>query len=399
MAVSSSWLTGEPERRAHRARDGRRQRVRLASLAGAIFIASIVHARRAVALEGDQFVRYANEHRAANGVTPALTLSAIAEQAADERALSMAATDVFAHDFEPLSRRLELSGYCWSRYAEIILWEEGYPDVSIARFMRLWMNSYGHRAIILTPDYDRAGGSWARSVANDGKVYGVMYFIDSCATSSGDATRPAVTAQSPAAGAAGVPRTTAVTATFSEAVKAVSVSTFTLQSKATASIVSAAVGYDATARKAVLRPSTVLAAGQSYIARLSGSITDAAGNALAATSWTFTTTTSSDATRPGVKAHSPAAGAVGVPRTTAVTATFTERVKGVSTSSFVLRVKATGAVVSATVSYDATARKAVLRPASALGAGQSYIARLSSAISDAAGNALSATTWSFTTSP
>ncbi len=212
-----------------------------------------------------------------------------------------------------------------------------------------------------------------------------------------DATPPAVTARTPASGAVGVAPTTAVTATFSEAVKGVSTGTFVLRSKATGALVTASVGYDAARNEASLKPSTALASGASYAATLSDGITDAAGNPLTGTSWTFTTASPSDTTRPSLTARSPAAGAVGVPRTTAVTATFTEPVKGVSTSSFVLRVKATGAVVSATVSYDATARKAVLRPASALGAGQSYTARLSSAITDTTGNALSATTWSFTT--
>ena len=108
-----------------------------------------------------------------------------------------------------------------------------------------------------------------------------------------------------------------------------------------------------------------------------------------------------DSTSPTVTARSPLDGASGVGVSANVTATFSEAVQGVDPGSFTLVDATTGAPVSATVTKPGTSNKWVLNPAASLVAGTRYTATLtggtSSGIRDAANNALTTTSWSFTT--
>jgi hypothetical protein len=110
-------------------------------------------------------------------------------------------------------------------------------------------------------------------------------------TVTSDATRPTVVAKSPAPSATGVSRSTNIKAKFSEQVRSSTVTTSTvrLQDTATGSIVPASVVYDTGTRRAILDPSSRLAARRTYKVLVSSSIRDRAGNRLRATSWTFKT--------------------------------------------------------------------------------------------------------------
>jgi hypothetical protein len=100
------------------------------------------------------------------------------------------------------------------------------------------------------------------------------------------AVTPAVTGESPAPGATGVPTGAAATATFNESVT-VSAANFTLSSPSGA--VAAAVSYNDATHTATLTPSAPLAAGTTYTGTVSG-VKDAAGNTMAAPfNWSFTT--------------------------------------------------------------------------------------------------------------
>lgn len=101
-----------------------------------------------------------------------------------------------------------------------------------------------------------------------------------------------------------------------------------------------------------------------------------------------------DITAPTVVSRTPTNTTRGVAADSNVTATFSEAVQP-GTISFVLR-DASGTLVPADVSYDATSRTATLNPVANLAPGSTYTATLSGA-SDAAGNAMAATTWSFST--
>jgi hypothetical protein len=104
-----------------------------------------------------------------------------------------------------------------------------------------------------------------------------------------------------------------------------------------------------------------------------------------------------DQTAPVVIHRTPRAGATGVGRGTLIRAYFDESVRNVSSSSFVLRDAATGALIPATVTYDATELRATLRPESDLRPGRTYRARLGRAIRNVDGLQLAATSWTLKT--
>ena len=201
---------------------------------------------------------------------------------------------------------------------------------------------------------------------------------------------PTITGRTPAANATNVARTTNVTVKFSEAVSGVNTTNLWLTSP-TGAKVAAAVSYNATTRTATLNPTASLALGTRYTVRLSSGIKDVRGNPLTATTWAFTTDPA-----PRVTGRSPAVNATNVARATNVTAKFSEPVSGINTTTVKLTNRA-GATVGAVVSYNATTRTATLNPKASLAAGSRYTVRLSNGIKDARGNALAATTWSFTT--
>jgi hypothetical protein len=159
------------------------------------------------------------------------------------------------------------------------------------------------------------------------------------------------------------------------------------------------VTYDAALRIATLVPSAPLAAATVFTVAVSGTVTDAAGNRLAPTSWTFTTAAPpppKDLVAPSTTGRTPASGAKQVSRAATVTATFSEPVIGLSVTSMTLKTSK-GATVSAAVTYNATTRVATLHPTATLAKRARYTAALTSGITDGAGNRLSAQSWSFTT--
>ena len=217
-----------------------------------------------------------------------------------------------------------------------------------------------------------------------------------------DTIAPTVTGRTPASGATGQAVASKVTATFSEALAAGSVSgaTFTLKNAAGTTI-SSSVAYDTATRIATLTPTASLAFGTTYTATLSGgtaAIRDVSNNPLASTSWSFTTVAAPDTTAP-TATTSPAANATAVSPTGNITATFSENTTGVSGTTFTLK-NAAGTSVAAVVTYNATTRVATLDPTATLANSTTYTATLTggaAAIRDTANNALVTKTWSFTT--
>ncbi len=189
-----------------------------------------------------------------------------------------------------------------------------------------------------------------------------------------------------------------VTGTFSEAVTGVSGTSVTLRAgtAATGPQVAAAINYNASKREVTLKPNARLNPDTVYTVRIGAGITDIAGNPLVATSSSFLT-----GPAPSVIARTPAENAKKVSRSANITATMSEAVVAakVTGTSVTLRpgTGTTGASIPAVVSYNATTRTITLNPNSTLAAGSRYTVRLESTITDAAGNPLPATSWSFTT--
>ena len=119
---------------------------------------------------------------------------------------------------------------------------------------------------------------------------------------------------------------------------------------------------------------------------------------------TYVATYAVDVTPPQAIAESPTPGSTAANVTVLPTVTFSEAMtaSSISTSTFQLR-DASNNLVSASVSYDAGSRSAILTPTSALASNTVYTATLLGGASgpratDASGNALAASvTWSFTT--
>ncbi|MCV0377497.1 S8 family serine peptidase [Microbacterium sp.] len=104
-----------------------------------------------------------------------------------------------------------------------------------------------------------------------------------------------------------------------------------------------------------------------------------------------------DTAAPALSGRSPAPGALRVNyEAPAVVATFNEPVTGVSGSTFVLKSSA-GTAIPSTVTYDASARRATLKPSVHLAGEATYTAILTSGIKDPTGNAMATTSWTFTT--
>ena len=110
-------------------------------------------------------------------------------------------------------------------------------------------------------------------------------------------------------------------------------------------------------------------------------------------------TASADTTPPVVVSTSPVDGATGVAASSKVAATFSESLDPttVSSSTFTLS-RNGGGSVAATVTYDAATETATLSPSAPLAPGAVYTARVTTGVSDLAGNYLAADrVWSFTT--
>ena len=102
---------------------------------------------------------------------------------------------------------------------------------------------------------------------------------------------PTVTARTPASGATGFSRTANITATFSEAVTAVSASTFTVRKRSGEAAYAATVSRNGTTNQWILNPSATLPSKTQFTVTLTGgasAIRDAVGNPLVTTSWHFT---------------------------------------------------------------------------------------------------------------
>ncbi|RKZ18947.1 hypothetical protein DRQ50_03070, partial [bacterium] len=217
-----------------------------------------------------------------------------------------------------------------------------------------------------------------------------------------DTTPPQVTETSPADLDLDVAVGTTVTATFDERLEPATVNTtsFTLTPQG-GSVLPATVLWDSLTNVATLVPGASLDHSTIYEARVTTAVTDQDGNALAADHvWTFTTDPP-DLTPPVVTNTRPLDGSVDILAGQPVRATFSEAIDPatLTTSSFTVTPDG-GAAVSATVTWDASTMTALVTPADTLDWDTTYDARLTTAITDVAGNPLATDeVWTFTTRP
>jgi|tagenome__1003787_1003787.scaffolds.fasta_scaffold20985821_2 hypothetical protein len=216
----------------------------------------------------------------------------------------------------------------------------------------------------------------------------------------GDTVAPTVASRTPASSAGSVLTTANVVVTFSEPVQGVTTSTFTLTGPATTIPIDAALTHNNANTKYTLNPTTDLATGTTYTVTLTGSSTairDSSNNPFVTESWQFTT--ASDTTPPTVTAKTPASGAAAFSRTGNITATFSEAVRDVGGTTFVLKRGTT--TVTGGFLHNAASTKWTLDPGGTLAARTVYTVTIvggPTGVKDLSGNPLAANmTWSFTT--
>lgn len=217
-----------------------------------------------------------------------------------------------------------------------------------------------------------------------------------------DTTRPTVVSTSPANGATNVPVATPVSATFSEAMDASTINgtTIKLRNTGTSAVIAGTVSYSAATNTATFTPSSALAPSTDYTVKIATAVKDLAGNTMASPFSSSFTTGALDTTRPTVSSNSPANGATNVAITVALTVTFSEAMNAttINSTNIKLRNTATSAVVSGTVTYNASTNTATFTPTASLTVSTSYSLKVMTGVKDVAGNALAAVfTSSFTT--
>tara|TARA_R110002124_G_scaffold109723_3_gene263130 strand:+ start:3772 stop:5187 length:1416 start_codon:yes stop_codon:yes gene_type:complete len=226
-------------------------------------------------------------------------------------------------------------------------------------------------------------------------------FIGGCKDSGtgaddSDTQAPAVMTTSPTIDAVDIAHNINITITFSEEMDAstINATTFTLK-QGTASI-AGAVTYSSSI--ATFAPSSLLEENLVYTATITTGAKDLAGNSLAANVvWNFTAASNPDTQAPTVMTTSPTTNEVNVERNKVVEITFSEEMDAstINTASFTL--KQNGASVEGEVSYSNT--RATFTSTGTLDAALTYTAKITTNVSDLAGNKLAADLqWSFTTS-
>ena len=211
-----------------------------------------------------------------------------------------------------------------------------------------------------------------------------------------DTTAPMVTSTAPLGGSVDGPLGRNLSATFSEPMDPLTITTATFTLAQGTTQVSGAVRYAGVT--ATFNPANALAPNTLFTATITTEAADLAGNAQGTNyMWTFTTGAIPDTTAPLVSSTVPAEGSAGVLLGRNLAATFSEAMDPltITTATFTLAQGTTP--VSGTVSYAGVT--ATFNPLSALAPDTEYVATLWMEATDLAGNPLAEDfVWSFTTS-
>ncbi len=216
-----------------------------------------------------------------------------------------------------------------------------------------------------------------------------------------DTTPPAVSSTGPVAGATGVAFNTLVSASFSEPMDPLTITTANYSLACPSSTpIAGRVGYAVSGNVATFTPGTSLPASTQCTATISTGVRDVADNAMAgAYTWSFTTGIAPDTTAPMVSSTSPLGNAAGVAINTLITASFSEPMDplSITTANFSLACP-TGTPFAGTVGYAVNGNVATFTPVSSLPASTSCTATINTSVRDAAQNGMASPfIWSFMT--
>ena len=237
----------------------------------------------------------------------------------------------------------------------------------------------------------------AKDVAGNAIAASKVWNFTTLAPVVGDTTAPTVLSVVPANSATSIAINSNVTATFSEAMDAATISTATFTLKQGTTNIPGSVSYSGTT--ATFNPTNDLIGGLIYTATITTGAKDVARNAIAASKvWSFTTLAPvpGDTTAPTVLSVVPANSATSIAVNSNITATFSEAMDAatISTATFTLKQGTTN--IPGSVSYSGTT--ATFNPTNDLIGGLIYTATITTGAKDVAGNAIAASkAWSFTT--
>jgi hypothetical protein len=265
--------------------------------------------------------------------------------------------------------------------------------------------SYSGSTATFNPTNDLDGGlaytatmtTGAKDVAGNAMAASKVWSFTTLVPVAGDTTAPTVLSVLPANNANSIAVNSNVTATFSEAMDAATISTTTFTLKQGTTNVAGSVSYSGST--ATFNPANDLDGGLAYTATMTTGAKDVSGNAMAASKvWSFTTLVPvvADTTAPTVLSVVPVNNAASIAVNSNVTAAFSEAMDAatISTTTFTLKQGTTN--VAGSVSYSGTT--ATFNPTSDLVGSTVYTATMTTGAKDVAGNAIAAAkTWSFTT--
>jgi hypothetical protein len=217
-------------------------------------------------------------------------------------------------------------------------------------------------------------------------LLGIFMVLPGCGRWDKPVPSPAtVSTTVPANGASAAPTGNKLTATFSEPMDSASFndSSFALSHGGIKDL--GQVSYDGVT--AVYTPQGPLLAGTLYTATLSTAIRDAHGLALASDyTWSFTTDSAADSTKPTVSSSSPDADATGVPIISKLSISFSEPMDPASINPSHIGLKQGTTDIAGSLSYANVT--AVFTPAQPLAADTLYTATVGLGVKDLGGNPL-----------
>ncbi|MBA4284531.1 MAG: hypothetical protein C0434_03250 [Xanthomonadaceae bacterium] len=234
-----------------------------------------------------------------------------------------------------------------------------------------------------------------RNVGNWLTIVFLALLVAACGENQqGDVIGPNVVATSPISTQTNVPvSTTAVTATFSEALDPTTINgtSFLLRSKVDGAAIAGTVTYSGVIATYTL--AAPLAPDTTYVATITSTVRDLEGNpAPNAFVWEFTTGPAPDLTPPTINTVDPVAGTANVPANRRVTVTFSEAIDPASVGSTGFTLTAPGGVaVAGTIAVSGNTL--TFTPGSAgatalLTPNTLYTGTITTVITDLAGNAL-----------
>ena len=208
---------------------------------------------------------------------------------------------------------------------------------------------------------------------------------------------PQVISTSPTDTASGVSLNRTIDAAFNEAMNSSSINTATFTIKQGTTPIAGVITYAGTT--ATFSPTNNFLPNTKYTGTITSGVKDPAGNAMLSDYvWNFTTGAGPDITAPSVISTDPANAAIDVALNKKISATFSEAMDSLSTTTNFTLVNTTlgGTSVNGTVSYSGTT--AVFSPSGNLAANTTYTGTITTGAKDVTGNAIAGKyVWNFTT--